>query len=94
MKRKSKITESDIDQLYTVLNGLKSKAAIKDFLGDICTPGEIQAMAERLKIAQLLSEGLTYRAIAEKTGASTTTVTRVARFLEGGYGGYKKALKR
>lgn len=62
-------------------------------LRDIGTLSELQAWSERLEVARLLDSGLPYREIAEKTGASTATVTRVAKFLENGEGGYRSVLK-
>ncbi|MGE3769366.1 MAG: YerC/YecD family TrpR-related protein [Bdellovibrionales bacterium] len=66
------------------------------FLRDLCTPTEIDALAERWTIARLLaSDRHSYRDIAAQTGASTATVTRVARFLkEEPYQGYKLILER
>ena len=69
--------------LYKAFANIKDEKEFKAFLTDLCTPAEIKAMEERWQIAQLLSGGkLSQRAIAEKTGASVTTVTRVARFLK------------
>ncbi len=62
------------------------------FLRDIGTLSELQAWGERWQVAQLLSRGVSYRDIAKKTGASTATVTRVAKFLENGEG-YRSVLK-
>ncbi|MBU4399281.1 MAG: helix-turn-helix domain-containing protein [Planctomycetes bacterium] len=62
---------------------------VADFLRDIGTLTELHAWSERLEVARLLAAGKTYREIAELTGASTTTVTRVARFLREGEGGYR-----
>ncbi len=63
---------------------------------DLCTPGEIDDFCERWEIAQLLhQESHSYRDIAGMTGASTTTVARVARFLnQESYQGYKIVLER
>ena len=61
-------------------------------LEDLCTPAELQALADRWAVAQLLDEGLPYRAIQDQTGVSVTTVGRVARCLTSGSGGYRKAL--
>ncbi len=72
----------------------KTEAEVGDFLRDIGTLGELQAMSERLEVAKLLAEGKSYREIAKMTGASTTTVTRVAKFLADGQGGYAKILKK
>jgi TrpR-related protein YerC/YecD len=63
---------------------------------DLCTPKEIKALEERWEVAKLLaSKKYTYREIAEKLGASTTTVTRVARFLfNEKNNGYKSVIKK
>lgn len=63
-----------------------------NFLRDIATLSELQAFSERLEVARLLGQGMSYRAISKATGASTTTVTRVAHFLENGEGGYRRFL--
>ena len=75
---------------------LKNKNEVNDFLKDLCTPAELNALEERWSVAQLLYEdNLSYRDIATKLETSTTTVTRVARFLSNEpYQGYKKILKR
>lgn len=68
----------------------KTQEDVSNFLRDIGTLSELQAWSERLEVARLLTQGLSYRDISEKTGASTTTVTRVAKFIENGPGGYRK----
>ena len=75
---------------------LKNKNEVDSFLKDLCTPAELKALEERWSVAQLLYEdNLSYREIASKLKTSTTTVTRVARFLSNEpYQGYKKLLKR
>ena len=75
---------------------LKNKNEVDDFLKDLCTPAELKALEERWAVAQLLYEdNLSYREIATKLKTSTTTVTRVARFLSSEpYQGYKRILKR
>ena len=75
---------------------LKNKNELDDFLKDLCTPAELKALEERWSVAQLLYEdNLSYREIAAKLKTSTTTVTRVARFLSSEpYQGYKRILKR
>lgn len=75
---------------------LKNKNEVNDFLKDLCTPAELKALEERWSVAQLLYEDtFSYRDIATKLETSTTTVTRVARFLSNEpYQGYKKILKR
>ena len=86
----------DQDVLVRALLALDSAEEVKAFLNDLCTPAEIRAFAERFKVARLLDEGqLSYRDIATRTGASTTTVTRVARFLrEMPHQGYRVVLDK
>jgi len=75
---------------------LKTKSEVTEFLHDLCTPSELKALNERWSVAQLLhKDEMSYREIASKLNASTTTVTRVARFLTNEpYKGYQKILKR
>ncbi|MDC7677606.1 YerC/YecD family TrpR-related protein [Asticcacaulis machinosus] len=87
---------SDDDILVRAILSLQTEAEVKAFLDDLCTPSELRAFAERFKVARLLDEGQSsYREISEKTGASTTTVTRVARFLRDmPHQGYRRVLDR
>lgn len=89
-------TQNTAFQLADALLALKTRAEAEAFLADICTPAEVRALAERWVIAQLLDGGeLSYREIAEAAKASTTTVTRVARYLrEMPYNGYRRVLDR
>lgn len=82
--------------LVTALISLKTADEVSAFLEDLCTPSEIRAFEERLKVARLLDEGQSsYREISQLTGASTTTITRVARFLKDmPHQGYRRALDR
>lgn len=66
--------------------------ACKAFLRDIATYKEIEALYERLTVAESLIDGETYRTIAKNTGTSTATVTRVAHWLHHGHGGYELVL--
>lgn len=61
---------------------MRAEGEAERFLIDLCTPAEITALRERWLIAQLLDEGLSYRAIVDRLGTSVTTVSRVARFLQ------------
>lgn len=78
--------------LVQALLKAKTPAEMTQLLRDIGTLPELQAWSERLEVARLLMLGRTYRDVAAQTGASTTTVTRVAKFLRDGRG-YKRALK-
>ena len=63
-------------------------------LKDLCTTNELDAMGQRLQVARLVDEGVAYQEISRRTGASTTTVTRVAHWLHYGEGGYREVLAR
>jgi TrpR-related protein YerC/YecD len=75
---------------------LESEDEAEKFLLDLCTPKELKAMKERWRVCQMLERGkLSYREISNATGASTTTVTRVARFLNGEpHGGYRSLIDK
>ncbi len=80
--------------LYQAILGLKTSDELYAFFRDLCTPAELQAMADRWRVVELLRDGIPYREIHDRTGVSVTTVGRVARFLELGNGGYRIALER
>jgi TrpR-related protein YerC/YecD len=84
----------DQTDLFGVLATLRDVEECRMFLRDLCTPAELTAMADRWKAARLLREGLPYRLIYQKSGVSTATVTRVARCLSSGAGGYQLILDR
>jgi len=81
-------------ELFGAVRNLKSRQELEAFLRDLCTLGELEAMAHRWQVARLVDRGLPYTEIAEKTGASTATVTRVAHWLNHGEGGYRTAIDR
>lgn len=87
---------SDLGDLSRALLSLKSEEECTLFLRDLLTPGEMKTLVERWRVAGLLNEGgHSYREISEMTGASTTTVTRVARFLsQEPWQGYRLVLDR
>lgn len=82
--------------LNDAILSLKTTEEAENFLRDLCTPGELKDFAERWLVAQTLAtSGLAYRAVAAQTGASLSTVTRVARFLKDEpYQGYQLIIKR
>ncbi len=80
--------------LYQALLKLESVADMRRFFRDLCTPAELEAMADRWCVARLADRGIPYRDIHDRTGVSVTTVGRVARFVEQGNGGYRLALAR
>jgi TrpR-related protein YerC/YecD len=84
----------EIEELSHTIASLRSVEEVERFLRDLCTLPELDTMAHRWQVAKLLDEGLPYLAVSERTGASTTTVTRVAQWLRRGEGGYRLALDR
>lgn len=86
----------NIPELCDAFLLLKDRQEVLHFLKDLCTPQEISALAERWKVCQLLdSEKHSYREIHALTGASLTTIGRVARFLKDEpYHGYTTVLSR
>jgi TrpR-related protein YerC/YecD len=80
--------------LCVALAALETADEVRSFLRDLCTPAELQAMADRWAVVDPLKRSMPYRKIHELTGVSTTTIGRVARFLTGGNGGYATAAKR
>jgi TrpR-related protein YerC/YecD len=89
-KRRNELT----DQLCLAFLALRTPEECCRLLEDICTIGEIQALAQRLEAARMLRAGYTYDLIAERTGMSTATISRVKKFLFYGADGYKLVLDR
>lgn len=79
--------------LCAAIRTAKTQDELADVLGDLLTIGELQEVSERLEIAKLLGQGLSYRQVAARARVSTTTVTRVARAIENGTGGLRRILK-
>lgn len=86
-------TEIAATGLADVLARLDTPQAVAAFLEDLCTPAELEAMADRWRVVPLVAQGVPYREIHERTQVSVTTVGRVARTLERGAGGYAAALQ-
>lgn len=82
------------DELCKAILSLKTKEECSAFLEDICTIKEIQDISQRLAVAQMLSQGISYSVISKETGASTATISRVSRSYEYGAGGYKNVIAR
>ena len=73
---------------------LQTPDECRAFLHDICTESELQEMSRRLQAALMLKAGFIYTDIAEKTGLSTATISRVNRCLRFGSDGYLRVLDR
>ena len=92
---KSKIARKEkSDLLYKAIMTLKSEEECYHFFQDLCTISELRSMEQRFEVAMLLSEGMIYTDILDKTGASSATISRVNRSLLGGTGGYENVLER
>ena len=92
MAKSAKKAESDI--LYEAILTLKDLDECKKFFRDLCTVSELRAMEQRFEVAILLSEGMIYNDILERTGASSATTSRVNRSLQYGADGYQDVLPR
>jgi TrpR-related protein YerC/YecD len=80
--------------LCTAVASLQSSDECRAFFRDLCTPAELQAMADRWAVVEWLRRGLPYREIHRLSGVSVTTIGRVARCLGKGTGGYATAVRR
>ena len=80
--------------LFAVIAALRGAEECRAFLRDLCTPAELEAMADRWAVVDWLRRGVPYREIQRATGVSVTTIGRVARYLASGNGGYALAAKR
>ena len=80
--------------LLAAIQQLRSVEECRAFFRDLCTPAELQAMADRWAVVEWLERGTPYREIHRTTGVSVTTIGRVARYLAAGNGGYALAARR
>jgi TrpR-related protein YerC/YecD len=80
--------------LFGAIQTLRSVEECRAFFRDLCTPAELQAMADRWAVVEHLQRHLPYREIQHLTGVSVTTIGRVARYLAAGNGGYALAAQR
>ncbi len=81
-------------RLIEALLALETESEATYFLRDLMTEKEIEEFAKRLKAAEMLSAKIPYTTIEKETGLSSTTVARVAKWLNGKAGGYKSILKK
>lgn len=90
----NKLHNESTDLLFKAILTLKDIDECYDFFEDICTIKEIQSIAQRVTVAQMLTEGKVYSDIVAETGASTATISRVNRSLNYGNDAYRTAFKR
>ncbi|HJF32251.1 MAG TPA: YerC/YecD family TrpR-related protein [Sporosarcina psychrophila] len=89
-----KIRGHQMDQLFKAMLELKDLDECYEFFDDLGTISELQSLAQRLEVAQMLMTKMTYDKIQSETGASTATISRVRRCVDYGSGGYGKVLGR
>lgn len=88
------LEREDVAQLVQAFTLLSGEDDFKAFLIDLLTPRELCDLAQRLQVARCLDEGEPYVQVQARTGASSTTVSRVSKALNGPYGGYRRLLVR
>ena len=89
-----KVKTESLDFLFDAILCLKDKEECYTFFEDICTINELLSLSQRFEVAKMLREQKTYLEIAEKTGASTATISRVNRSLNYGNDGYDMVFER
>ena len=89
-----KIRTEAVDSLFEAILNLRTKEECYLFFEDLCTVNELLSLSQRFEVAAMLREHKTYLDIAEKTGASTATISRVNRSLNYGNGGYELIFER
>ncbi len=89
-----KLKSEALDNLFHAMSKLKTLEEYYMFFEDLCTVSELSATSQRFKVAQMLNKKYTCHAIADKTGASTATISRVNRCLHYGTGGYGLVIER
>ncbi|MDE6663144.1 MAG: TrpR YerC/YecD [Lachnospiraceae bacterium] len=89
-----KIKNESIDNLFDAILCLNDKDECYRFFEDLCTVNELLSLSQRLEVAHMLTNNKTYLEIAEKTGTSTATISRVNRSLNYGNDGYQLVFDR
>lgn len=89
-----KLKTDTVDHLFDAVLSLETKEECYDFFEDLCTVNELLSLSQRFEVASMLRNHKTYLEIAEKTGASTATISRVNRSLSYGNDGYQLVFER
>ena len=89
-----KMKSEPVDKLFEAILTLQTKEECYSFFEDLCTVNELLSLSQRFEVATMLREKKTYLEIAEKTGASTATISRVNRSLTYGNDGYELVFGR
>ncbi len=94
MKHPSKFKDENLDRLFEGILKLETLDECYDFFEDLCTIPELREMSRRMMAAKMLRENRVYSEIAELTGLSTATISRVNRSLKYGNDGYLTVFSR
>jgi TrpR family protein YerC/YecD len=89
-----KIKTEAVDHLFQAILTLRNEEECYTFFEDVCTVNELLSLSQRYEVAKMLREKKTYLEIAERTGASTATISRVNRSLNYGNDGYDLVFER
>ncbi|MBE5866624.1 MAG: TrpR YerC/YecD [Lachnospiraceae bacterium] len=89
-----KIKTEAVDALFDAILCLENREECYNFFEDLCTVNELLSLSQRFEVASMLKDRKTYLEIAEKTGASTATISRVNRSLTYGNDGYELVFER
>ncbi|MBQ2670244.1 MAG: TrpR-like protein, YerC/YecD [Clostridia bacterium] len=88
------MNDKSIETLFNAILTLKNKDECRRFFTDLCTISELKSMSQRMEVALMLKSKCVYTDIAEKTGASTATISRVNRCINYGSDGYNLVIER
>ena len=83
-----------LGEFYTMVSLLKNRDEVKEFFKDLLTLSEVVMVSRRLQAARMLLEGFTHDEISRKMKMGVATVSQVERWLNNGFGGYKKVIRR
>ena len=89
-----KLRTDAVDHLFDAILSLQNREECNTFFEDVCTVNELLSLSQRFEVAKMLRDQKTYLDIAEKTGASTATISRVNRSLNYGNDGYDMVFSR
>lgn len=93
-QRSEQMSRPDVAALAKAVASVRTEEEAAALLVDLCTVREVDELAQRLQVAALLDGGQSYSAVQQATGASSTTVSRVSKYLNGEAGGYRMVLDR
>lgn len=91
---RSRFADPLVDRLFQAILVLRTPEDCYRLFEDLCTVGEVRALAQRFHVAELLASGATYDEISAATHMSSATISRIKRFLQDGADGYRLVLER